>query len=73
MLLGKVLKPLWAAYEVLKRGATRREPLELDLPGAQDPPDARGTVEAIVPERSMRTSSSRSSSDPGQRRGGGDA
>ena len=31
-LLDAVLKPLWAAYAVLKRGRDAREPLELDLP-----------------------------------------
>ncbi len=52
VLLEGVLKPLWAAYEVLKRGRDAREPLELDLPERKILLTPEGTVDkVIVPER----------------------
>jgi len=51
-LLDTVLKPLWAAYAVLKRGRQHREPLELDLPERKIVLKEDGTVDrVIVPER----------------------
>jgi ribonuclease R len=51
-LLEPVLKPLWAAYEVLKRGRDAREPLELDLPERKIILKPDGTVDRVmVPER----------------------
>jgi len=51
-LLDKVLKPLWAAYDVLKRGRAARAPLELDLPERKILLKADGTVDrVIVPDR----------------------
>jgi len=51
-LLEPVLKPLWAAYEVMKRGRDNREPLELDLPERKVVVGADGAIERIVvPER----------------------
>ncbi|GHC62328.1 ribonuclease R [Limoniibacter endophyticus] len=47
-----VLKPLWSAYEVLKRGRDRREPLELDLPERKILLTEDGRVDrVIIPER----------------------
>ncbi|WP_244299205.1 ribonuclease R [Roseibium aquae] len=47
-----VLKPLWAAYECLKKGRDAREPLELDLPERKIKLKADGTVDHVyVPER----------------------
>ena len=47
-----VLKPLWAAYAVLKRGRDAREPLELDLPERKILLKPDGTVDrVVVPER----------------------
>ena len=47
-----VLKPLWAAYEVLKRGRDAREPLELDLPERKILLKPDGTVDrVVVPDR----------------------
>ena len=47
-----VLKPLWAAYECLKRGRNRRQPLELDLPERKILLKEDGTVDrVIVPDR----------------------
>ena len=46
------LKPLWAAYAVLKRGRDARQPLELDLPERKILLKPDGTVDrVIVPER----------------------
>ncbi|KZM50281.1 ribonuclease R [Labrenzia sp. OB1] len=47
-----VLKPLWAAYEVLKRGRQDREPLDLDLPERKIKLKEDGTVDHVyVPDR----------------------
>ncbi|MGX1497453.1 ribonuclease R [Labrenzia sp. MBR-25] len=51
-LLDGVLKPLWGAYEVLKKGRAAREPLELDLPERKIKLKPDGTVDHVyVPER----------------------
>ena len=51
-LLDGVLKPLWQAYEVLRKGRNAREPLELDLPERKLILDAHGLIERVVtPER----------------------
>ncbi|MFC3208528.1 ribonuclease R [Aquamicrobium soli] len=51
-ILETVLKPLWDAYAVLKRGREARQPLELDLPERKIVLKADGTVDkVIVPER----------------------
>ncbi len=51
-LLEPVLKPLWAAYEILKKGRDKRQPLELDLPERRILLKEDGTVDQIViPER----------------------
>jgi ribonuclease R len=51
-ILDSVLKPLWDAYAVLKRGRDARQPLELDLPERKILLKADGTVDrVIVPER----------------------
>ena len=51
-ILEPVLKPLWAAYQVLKRGRTVRQPLELDLPERKILLKPDGTVDqVIVPDR----------------------
>ncbi len=47
-LLQTILKPLWAAYTVLKRGRDSREPLELDLPERKIKLDENGKVEGVV-------------------------
>ena len=50
--LETALKPLWAAYAVLKRGRDSRQPLELDLPERKILLKPDGTVDkVIVPER----------------------
>jgi ribonuclease R len=47
-----ILKPLWAAYDVLMTGRKRRDPLELDLPERRLVLDAHGLIERVVtPER----------------------
>jgi ribonuclease R len=47
-----VLKPLWEAYAVLKRGRDARQPLELDLPERKIMLKEDGTVDrVVVPER----------------------
>jgi len=47
-----VLKPLWSAYHVLRRGREARQPLELDLPERKILLKPDGTVDrVIVPER----------------------
>ncbi|NRG19168.1 ribonuclease R [Rhizobiales bacterium] len=52
VLLDGVLKPLWDAYAVLKKGRDDREPLDLDLPERIIRLDEKGMVAAIyVPER----------------------
>lgn len=51
-ILNGVLKPLWDAYAVLKRGRDSRQPLELDLPERKILLKPDGTVDrVIVPER----------------------
>ncbi|MBD0416337.1 ribonuclease R [Oryzicola mucosus] len=51
-ILDTILKPLWAAYDLLKRGRQAREPLELDLPERKILLKPDGTVDrVIVPER----------------------
>jgi len=51
-LLERALKPLWAAYEVLHKARSRREPLDLDLPERKLLLDSHGHVaRVIVPER----------------------
>lgn len=50
--LETVLKPLWAAYEVLKRGRDYRQPLELDMPERKILLNKDGGVDqVIVPPR----------------------
>ena len=51
-LLDPVLRPLWSAYEVLKRGRNAREPLELDIPERKIQLKSDGTVDRVtIPER----------------------
>jgi ribonuclease R len=51
-ILETILKPLWAAYGVLKRGRDSRQPLELDLPERKILLKPDGTVDrVIVPDR----------------------
>lgn len=51
-LLEPVLKPLWHAYEIMKRGRERRQPLELNMPERKIVLKPDGTVDRVfVPER----------------------
>lgn len=51
-LLEPVLKPLWHAYQVLKRGRDRRQPLELDMPERKILLTPEGKVDkVVVPDR----------------------
>ncbi|CCV07259.1 Ribonuclease R [Mesorhizobium metallidurans STM 2683] len=51
-ILGTVMKPLWDAYAILKRGRNSRQPLELDLPERKILLKQDGTVDrVVVPER----------------------
>ncbi len=51
-LLDTILKPLWHAYAVLKRGRDRRQPLELDMPERKILLKPDGTVDRVfIPER----------------------
>ncbi|TIS95331.1 MAG: ribonuclease R [Mesorhizobium sp.] len=51
-ILDMVLKPLWDAYAVVKRGRDTRQPLELDLPERKILLKEDGTVDrVVVPER----------------------
>jgi ribonuclease R len=51
-LLDPILKPLWTAYEALRRGRNKRQPLELDLPERKILLKEDGTVDrVIVPDR----------------------
>ncbi|MER9327416.1 ribonuclease R [Mesorhizobium sp. M0488] len=51
-ILDAVLKPLWDAYAILKRGRDGRQPLELDLPERKILLKPDGTVDrVVVPER----------------------
>ncbi|MBB3964074.1 ribonuclease R [Rhizobium metallidurans] len=47
-LLEPILKPLWHAYEVMKRGRDRRQPLELDMPERKIQLKPDGTVDRVV-------------------------
>ena len=47
-LLEQVLKPLWQAYAILRKGRAAREPLELDLPERKLILDAHGLIERVV-------------------------
>ncbi|HHZ09701.1 MAG TPA: ribonuclease R [Rhizobiales bacterium] len=51
-ILETVLRPLWEAYAVLKRGREARQPLDLDLPERKILLKADGTVDrVVVPDR----------------------
>ncbi|UFZ06226.1 ribonuclease R [Bradyrhizobium ontarionense] len=51
-LLEPILKPLYAAYEVAKRGRDARDPLDLDIPERKILLNKDGTVDrVVVPER----------------------
>ncbi|OQP85554.1 ribonuclease R [Rhizobium rhizosphaerae] len=51
-LLEPILKPLWAAYAIIKRGRDRRQPLELDMPERKIVLKPDGRVDRVfVPER----------------------
>lgn len=51
-LLEPILKPLWQAYAILKRGRTRRQPLELDMPERKLILKEDGTVDRVhIPDR----------------------
>ncbi|MCO5730616.1 ribonuclease R [Rhizobium sp. SSA_523] len=51
-LLDPILKPLWNAYGIMKRGRDRRQPLELDMPERKLLLKSDGTVDkVIIPER----------------------
>ncbi|MER9824012.1 ribonuclease R [Mesorhizobium sp. M0115] len=51
-ILDAVLRPLWDAYAILKRGRDTRQPLELDLPERKILLKQDGTVDkVVVPER----------------------
>ncbi len=51
-ILETVLKPLWAAYQSLRRGRQARAPLELDLPERKILLKPDGTVDrVVVPDR----------------------
>lgn len=51
-ILESILKPLWAAYAILKAGRSRRQPLELDMPERKILLKSDGTVDrVIVPPR----------------------
>ncbi|MDU6325636.1 ribonuclease R, partial [Bradyrhizobium sp.] len=51
-LLEPILKPLYAAYEVAKRGRDARDPLDLDIPERKILLKKDGTVDrVVVPER----------------------
>ncbi|MBB5572205.1 MULTISPECIES: ribonuclease R [Rhizobium] len=51
-MLEPILKPLWHAYEVMRRGRDRRQPLELDMPERKILLKPDGTVDRVfVPAR----------------------
>ncbi len=51
-LLDPILKPLWHAYAIMKRGRDRRQPLELNMPERKILLKSDGTVDKVViPER----------------------
>ncbi|MGO7373933.1 ribonuclease R, partial [Rhizobium ruizarguesonis] len=47
-MLEPILKPLWHAYELMKRGRDRRQPLELDMPESKILLKSNGTVDRVV-------------------------
>lgn len=47
-LLEAVLRPLWQAYDVLKKGRNQRQPLELDLPERKINLDEDGRIKDVV-------------------------
>ncbi|WP_455872776.1 ribonuclease R [Rhizobium yanglingense] len=47
-MLEPILKPLWHAYEVIRRGRERRQPLELDMPERKILLKPDGTVDRVV-------------------------
>ncbi|WP_245500775.1 ribonuclease R [Rhizobium sp. BK251] len=47
-LLEPILRPLWDAYEKMKRGRDRRQPLELDMPERKILLKPDGTVDRVV-------------------------
>jgi ribonuclease R len=47
-LLDNALRPLWAGYDILKRGREARRPLELDLPERKILLKPDGTVDRVV-------------------------
>jgi len=47
-LLEGVLKPLWKAYEIAKRGRDKRQPLDLDMPERKVLLDDQGRVKGVV-------------------------
>lgn len=51
-ILENVLKPLWAAYSLLKKARDERQPLELDLPERKIILDEQGRIkDVVVPPR----------------------
>jgi ribonuclease R len=48
VLLTAVLKPLWAAYELLSKARDKRSPLDLDLPERKLVLDDAGNIERVV-------------------------
>lgn len=51
-MLEPILKPLWHAYEIMKKGRERRQPLELDMPERKILLKEDGTVDRVfVPPR----------------------
>ncbi|MCZ3379419.1 ribonuclease R [Rhizobium sp. AG207R] len=51
-MLDPILKPLWHAYNILKKGRDRRQPLELDMPERKILLKPDGTVDRVfVPPR----------------------
>ncbi|WP_337270838.1 ribonuclease R [Oryzifoliimicrobium ureilyticus] len=52
LILESILKPLWKAYGIIKRGRDKRQPLELDMPERKILLKADGTVDRVyVPAR----------------------
>ncbi|TCU17351.1 ribonuclease R [Rhizobium sullae] len=51
-MLEPILKPLWQAYEIIRRGRDKRQPLELDMPERKILLKPDGTVDRVfVPPR----------------------
>ncbi len=68
-LLEPILKPLYAAYALVKQARDERDPLDLDLPERKILLKADGTVDrVIVPERLDAHKLDRRVHDPRQRR-----